>query len=328
MDSSAPLTPEIITLGYDLLAFKRYYVGMAALLAYDYCLTIRREMETVWTGKRSLIFYLYVMNRYCPMAFCIVTLSAYFSNLWTAELQLTHLMVLYHSCDRFAIVKWFQTLLIVIPAESVLVLRMYALANRSKFVVGFLGSMMIVQCCVVFYAMSRPGKNRALDSPFELGDPYHVCILFSEPRMDTAYLGVSILFDFTVFAFTIGRTVNFCKKQLPKTALLRTILRDGAFYFAVILSGNVVWMICALAGRRGVKLINAQPSLLLTSIMITRLTLSLRSALHTDGTALPYGWPTDMLETNEEENKLQLPTLATVSDAAVFGGSETPTNSK
>lgn len=66
----------------------------------------------------------------------------------------------------------------------------------------------------------------------------------------------------------------------------------------------------------------------LTSIMITRLTLSLRSGLHTDGTALPYGWPTDMLETNEEENKLQLPTLATVSDAAVFSGSETPTNSK
>ena len=67
---------------------------------------------------------------------------------------------------------------------------------------------------------------------------------------DTAYLGVTIIFDFTIFASTILRTLTFRTKDiLPTTVLLRTILRDGALYFAVILSGNVVWMICALTGR-------------------------------------------------------------------------------
>ncbi|KDR72674.1 hypothetical protein GALMADRAFT_252852 [Galerina marginata CBS 339.88] len=302
MGNDSLLTPETITLGHDLLAFKRYYVGMAALLAYDYCLTIGKEVQEIWRGGRSPIFYLYVVNRYCPMAFCIITLSAYFSSLWTAEV-----------CNRFAIVKWFQTLLIVIPAESVLVMRTFALTNRNRFWVAFLGSIMIVQCCVVIYAMSRPGKNHALATPVDLADPYHVCILFSDPRMDTAYLGVSILFDFTVFSLTILRTINFRMKQFPRTALLKTILKDGVMYFSVILSGNVVWMICALTGRRGIKLINAQPSLILTSIMITRLTLSLRNAGHRDCTALPFGWSQEILnsdsDTNVDSEEDERPTL-------------------
>uniref|UniRef100_A0A8H8CFD1 DUF6533 domain-containing protein n=1 Tax=Psilocybe cubensis TaxID=181762 RepID=A0A8H8CFD1_PSICU len=225
MDPNIPLSPDIVTLGYDLLAFKvialvsflivsespdqRYYVGMAALLAYDYCLTIRQEIETIWKGNRSL------------------------------------------------------------------------------------------------------------------GDPYHVCILYSQPKMDTAYLGVSIFFDFTVFIFTICRTVNFSQIKLPTASLLRTILRDGAFYFLVILSGNIVWMVCSLTGRRGIKLINAQPSMLLTSIMITRLTLSLRSALSKDGTALPISWPRDIMYTNDElATTSHLPTTSTVSDFVIVSRSE------
>jgi len=33
---------------------QRYYVGMAALLVYDYFLTIGQELEEIWTGNRSL----------------------------------------------------------------------------------------------------------------------------------------------------------------------------------------------------------------------------------------------------------------------------------
>lgn len=66
---------------------------------------------------------------------------------------------------------------------------------------------------------------------------------------DTAYLGVSILFDFIVFCTTILRTISFQGNLFPKTGLMRTIVRDGILYFAVILSGNVIWMVCALTGR-------------------------------------------------------------------------------
>ncbi|KJA26944.1 hypothetical protein HYPSUDRAFT_63712 [Hypholoma sublateritium FD-334 SS-4] len=224
-------------------------------MAYDYLLTLEREVKYIWTGKRSLMFYLYLVNRYLPMLFSMITLSAYFSPLWTSAVR----MVLRNiCCDRFAIVKWLETLLIVIPAESVLLVRTFAITGYNKVITTLLVSIMIVQCCVVIYAMSRPGKNQALQTPSTLGDPYHVCILFSDPKMDTAYLGVSILFDFIVFCTTILRTLSFQGNLFPKTGLMRTIIRDGVLYFAVILSGNVVWMVCALTGRRGIKLINAQ----------------------------------------------------------------------
>ncbi|KAF9475415.1 hypothetical protein BDN70DRAFT_883735 [Pholiota conissans] len=296
MESNA-ITPEILTLGYDLLAFKRYYVGLASLLAYDYCLVFERELKYIWKGQRSLMFYLYLMNRYIPVCFSIITLSAYFSPLWTSEV-----------CNRFAIVKWFETLLTVIPAESVLVVRTFALTGHNRWVAMFLSSIMFVQCFVVIYAMSQPGKNQALQTPSTLADPYHVCILFSDPKMDTAYLGVSILFDFIVFAVTILRTVTFTHSLVPKTTLMRTIVRDGVLYFAIILSGNIIWMACALTGRPGIRLINAQPSMILTSIMITRLTLSLRRAGQEEVTVTSTrGWmERDGFETVDPVSKLQV----------------------
>ncbi|KAK0473769.1 hypothetical protein IW261DRAFT_1503341 [Armillaria novae-zelandiae] len=83
-------------------------------------------------------------------------------------------------------------------------------------------------------------------------DLFHVCILFSSPVMETLYLTASILFDSIVFIITIQR--------------------DGTLYFGIILTGNAIWMIFALCGRPGLKLMNAQ----FTSVMISRLTLSLR----------------------------------------------------
>lgn len=257
---------DIITLGRDLLAMKWYFTGSCALLAYDYCLTFDREVDEIWWGRKTPIFYLYLSNRYCPMAFCVVTLFAYFSSLWTFEI-----------CNRFAIVEWIQTLLVVIPAETILVYRSYALSNRNKFIIGFLIAIMTSQCVAVVYAMSRPGTNGALQIPIYNVDPFHVCILFSDPRMDTAYLSLTIIFDIIVFSVTLHRTAidAFISQN---SALLRTIRWDGTIYFCVILAGNIVWLFLALFARPGLKFMNSQPSMILTSIMITRLTLSLRHA--------------------------------------------------
>ncbi|KAF8157072.1 hypothetical protein B0H34DRAFT_675415 [Crassisporium funariophilum] len=249
IEGNTTLTPALITLGHDLLAFKQYYVGIAAVLAYDYCLTIGQELEFIWTGKRSPIFYLYVTNRYCPIAFCFITLF-----------------------------EWIQTLLIIIPAEAVLVLRTFALTNRSKPILGILTCVMMAQCSIVFFAISQTNGNHALQTPSGIADEYHVCILFSDPRMETAYLALSILFDFTVFSLTVIRILSVSPTFFPNTVLLRTILRDGIFSFCIILSGNCIWMICALVARPSLKLINAQPSMV---------------AGHSEGTVIDYEWSQD-----------------------------------
>jgi len=158
-------------------------------------------------------------------------------------------------------------------------------------------SLVLAQCIVVIYAMSEPGHNNAMPAPDIPLDPYHVCVLFSDPRMDTAYLAVSIAFDSIVFAITLIFTVKEHRLR-PNSILLQTIQRDGTLYFCVILTGNLTWMLLALYARPSLKFMNAQPSMILTSIMINRLTLSLRRASHDQNIAWgwqTFQWPEDLI---------------------------------
>ncbi|KAJ7487853.1 hypothetical protein FB451DRAFT_1225710 [Mycena latifolia] len=279
-----PITPEVIILGEDLLALKMYFCGCFALLFFDFFLTLGDEVNYVWKAKKTPMFYLFLMNRYCPMAFCIITLFAYTSPLWNLEVI----------CNRFSIVEWLQTLLIVVPAEVVLLLRVYALTNRNKYLMGFLTSVILVEVIIVVYAMSLPGTNNALPLPHVPIDSFRVCILYSDPKMDTAYLSTTIAFDSIVFAITIACTVsNTTHRSRP--SILQTIRWDGTLYFCVILSGNVVWMALAVNARPGLKLMNAQPSMYLTSVMINRLTLSIRkAALEETDKVTTIDWPIGM----------------------------------
>jgi len=275
-----PVTFDVVQLGEDLLALKMYFAGCFAVLFFDYFLTLADEVEHMWGAKKTIMFYIFLVNRYCPMAFCIITLFAYFSHLWTHEI-----------CDRFAIVEWLQTLLIVVPAEVVLILRVFALTNRNKHLFAFLFAFVLAECIIVFYAMSLPGTNDALDLPLIAIDAFHVCILYSEPRMDTAYLATTIAFDSIVFAITLFCTLSDAASARA-SSILQAIRWDGTLYFCVILSGNVVWMALAMYARPGLKFMNSQPSMYLTSIMINRLTLSVRkTAAAAAATCTSIEWP-------------------------------------
>lgn len=71
------------------------------------------------------------------------------------------------------------------------------------------------------------------------------------PR-ETAYLAMTIAFDCAIFLLIAYVTFQNSSQEmaaLPSTALLKTILRDGAAYFFVLLSGNFIWMMLALFAR-------------------------------------------------------------------------------
>ncbi|KAG7446733.1 uncharacterized protein BT62DRAFT_84027 [Guyanagaster necrorhizus] len=262
---------DAISLAKDLQAFKWYYVASCTIIFFDYFLTLSDEIEFAWKERKGPVFYLFLLNRYCAMSFCVITLFAYFSPLWTFEV-----------CNRFAIVEWLQALLAAIPAEIVLLIRVYALTGSRKLYIVLLSLLPITQCITVIYAMAQHGQNNALPLP-DLSaqsygiDPFHVCILFSDPVMDTLYLAGSILFDSIVFIITLQVTIQY-HKIIPRALLLQRIQRDGTLYFGIILTGNALWMLFSLCSRPGLKLINAH--MILTSVMISRLTLSLRRVSH------------------------------------------------
>ncbi|TFK41744.1 hypothetical protein BDQ12DRAFT_394661 [Crucibulum laeve] len=159
-----------------------------------------------------------------------------------------------------------------------LVYRVYALTNRSIAIVSLLVLIMLSQCCIAIYAVCNLGtRNAALPLPNYNLETFHICLLSTKPALETIYLAVSVLFDVVVFIITVIRTFSLCT-TLPRKNLSWTMLRDGALYFCVILSGNIIWMAFAMRVRPTLKQINGQSSMILTSIMINRLTLSLRKA--------------------------------------------------
>ncbi|KAF9255092.1 hypothetical protein L218DRAFT_1082020 [Marasmius fiardii PR-910] len=288
MDAGPVAHTEIEIWANDLFAYKLYFTAASGLCMYDYLLTFQDEVDYMWSEKKGIVFYLFIVNRYFALAFCIVTLVAYFLPSWTYEV-----------CNRFAIVEWLQALVIAITAEAVLLIRIYALTSHRPLVL-VLSFFIMGQIAVVFVAMLEPGQNggelnapgvnnrmkvyvktlaalRLPDIPIE---PFHICILYSDITMDIIYLSLSIAFDVIVFVLTYYLTINGTGRLFPETILLHTLQRDSLLYFCAILSGNLVWLLMVLFARPGIKFINAQPSLLFTSVMINRLTLSLRKANH------------------------------------------------
>ncbi|KAJ3987071.1 hypothetical protein F5890DRAFT_1472506 [Lentinula detonsa] len=280
VESLATSLEDVTALAHDLQAFKWYYTACCTILFYDFMLTWQEEYEYIWNGARKgHVFYLFLLidSVINPILYEL----AYFSPLWTMEI-----------CNRFAIVEWVQTLLVTLPAETVLLIRVNALAGR-RFLTLILWAIMVAQFVIVIYAMSQPEQNSGLPLPGIPIDQFHVCILYSKPEMDLAYLLCSIVFDSIVFITTLVITIdNKCsiwpdggdsstrlgqsRFRPADSALLSTIQRDGVLYFCAILSGNIIWLILTLRERPGLKFMNTQPSMILTSVMINRLTLSLR----------------------------------------------------
>ncbi|KAF8878080.1 hypothetical protein BD779DRAFT_1677002 [Infundibulicybe gibba] len=296
-----------LQLAHQLQAAKWYFAASCTLFMYDYILTIREEIVSIWAGSKNTVFYLFLLNRYFPMAFIIITLFAYSSPAWTFEVRclpspkvakadaVVHkrckcqpfsprlLGLMFRDsgatrCDRFAIVEWIQALVISYTAEIMLAKRIYALTSKNRIIACFLGCIIVAQCTVVFYAIAQPSANRALHVPSFSLEPFHICILYSNP---TLYLALSISFDCTVFAVTAIMTFGVGHWIIPysDSSIIWTIWHDGMMYFCAILTGNIVWMIFSIYGGPGLKLINAQPSMMFTSIMVTRLTLSLKATL-------------------------------------------------
>ncbi|KAJ7927695.1 hypothetical protein B0H13DRAFT_1861156 [Mycena leptocephala] len=245
-----------------------YFAGCFALLFWDFFLTLDDEVEWIWKGKKATsetlvdnflhnltpfsVFYVFLINRYCPPAFCIITLFGMFSCHDLADALITEPVSLLLSIVELR--EWLQTLLIVVPAEVVLLLRVFALTNGNKYLFTFLASIILVECTVVFYAMSLPGTNNGIFVSFPAKSTtdfmelwsYPTCplILFTSafctriPRYrlprDTAYLSTSIAFDCIVFATTLACTMNHNIRRL-RSSILPTIRWDGTLYFCVIL---------------------------------------------------------------------------------------------
>ncbi|KAF8069070.1 hypothetical protein FPV67DRAFT_1761896 [Lyophyllum atratum] len=271
----APLLHSIISLGHDLFAMKLYWVAISSLWVYDYFLTLPDEIEYGWRGKKSPVFWLFILNRYlCPI-FIIITLVAYFVIDWTLDTFNTDLLP--QVCARYGFMETLETMLLTCTAELFLTLRVYALIGKRKPILFIAGLIILWQWAIALYAMSQSSKGTPQPAlllssratipglpPLPDADPYHICIFISTLTVTPwveAWLCLSLAFDGLAFIGIIYGVVSRSRATRTMVPLLHTIRRDGIMYFFVLFSSNLVWLLLLLHARLSLKFIHNQPAM-------------------------------------------------------------------
>ncbi|KAJ3927597.1 MAG: hypothetical protein NXY57DRAFT_965319 [Lentinula lateritia] len=269
----AALEPTLITIGYDLLSTKRYWVAITALWSYEYILTLGDEIRYAWKGNKKLLFWLFLLNRYLCLIIIVITNVAYFTPLFTQELE---------------------TLFMATIAEILVLLRVYALSGRKQYVLFIAIPLIIVQWALLIYqdVLYKDGTSnlgvllfaRELDTsavpPLPDIDAYHLCIAIPSTQIVKAgetFLSLFIVYD----GLAVSSIIYFVSQQAKGfhlVPILELMQRDGLLYFAVMFSSNFVWLMMALHARPSLGFIQNQPAMIISSIMVNRITMNLQKA--------------------------------------------------
>ncbi|KAJ6511898.1 hypothetical protein C8R47DRAFT_1207254 [Mycena vitilis] len=246
------------------------YVGFVAftILIWDHIDTFPAEVEYIWKGRKGLIVYLFLLNRYLtPLGF-IVNLFAYLSPVWTPEC----LKIIFRfRCAHFVRYEGSMTLIGIHVVGMMMFLRIRALYWTNRVVVGGVFSLLLVSLGISAWLLThgQPVTHvsgvRACTMIFPLN--------LSPIASSSAWL--PLLYDSVVVVLTLVKAL-----PLPRinsgTHVMKRLLEDGLMYYVAIFSVNLVLTIMIIAAPLGLKNIAAQLELIITVTMMSRITLNLK----------------------------------------------------
>ncbi|KAF9029594.1 hypothetical protein BJ165DRAFT_1317844, partial [Panaeolus papilionaceus] len=104
------------------------------------------------------------------------------------------------------------------------------------------------------------------------------CILVGTHPLFSALWVAPLITDTCIFILTLYRIRPFARRRAVKIpAMMQMFIRDGVVYFFVIFTANIVNCLIYFIAPDELRTIGASFSQILTSVMISRLILNLRS---------------------------------------------------
>ncbi|THU83153.1 hypothetical protein K435DRAFT_766027 [Dendrothele bispora CBS 962.96] len=232
-----------------------FQLGAFVMVLYDHILTFAEEVSCIWGQKLNGATLLFFINRYItPIEFIIVLVAFHQAN-WPAEV-----------CDRFVAFEGGATIALVTIAELVMILRVYALYGRPKFLLFVLLSLLVGQVVI-----SSIGIVAGFAAPFP--PPLHGCVLTGTRALFPALWVAPLVLDSIIFTLTVWRTRRYLSQHVSTAYVL---MRDGTIYFFLIFMANASNVIIYYSAADDLKAFGASFSQLITSVMISRLILNLR----------------------------------------------------
>ncbi|KAF9038700.1 hypothetical protein BJ165DRAFT_1499820 [Panaeolus papilionaceus] len=257
----ASLTESSLATAAQHLNVGRYFQGAAyVMLVYDHLLTLQDEVEHIWKKKLTLGTILFLLNRYGALFSVIIVIIAYNDQSWGEK-----------SCHNFVIYEAAVVIALVGICELIMILRVYALYECSKTMLSVLLSMLLGHIVVTIVAAR---KGFALPLPPGLT----ACILSGSSFIFASFWIIPLIMDSTMFGLTMWRGRGYFRARSFTSRVMHILLRDGAIYFFAIFSANIIGFLIFMLSPVDLKYIGATFGQCITSVMVSRLMMNLKSA--------------------------------------------------
>ncbi|RDB18312.1 hypothetical protein Hypma_000493 [Hypsizygus marmoreus] len=250
-------------------------VASGAVFLTDYVQTFDMEVEHIWKSKMSIANVLFYLSRYLP--FIDLPMVLYYALAPNISNK---------TCFQLYVISSGFTAFGIGVAESIMVLRTYALWGNNRRVLVFL--MGLIAACYIPVIVFLVVFFRSL----KYGDPPLPTVLGCYPTEGSIILfgdfAILMFLEATIMAMTLW--IGYKRFRHSRNPLVRTLYRDGIFYFVylfLISAGNVIVLVAG--PPEYVDLLN-------TFQRVMHSVLSTRTMLHVRDTARR-----DMRTTEREE---------------------------
>ncbi|KAI9432956.1 hypothetical protein H4582DRAFT_1018439 [Lactarius indigo] len=249
---------------YELCQAYRFKMGNASavscylILYYDYFLTLSKEIDRFWHPRphtwASIIFF---ANRYIALLGHVPFLYIVYADpCKTVHLQ--PLLAKYHGV---------LMLLLHFLTAALLMMRVYALYFRNKWVLAFVALEGVAAFSVACWALTKPTGGAGVDQQKSVID--------TRPQTAAAFSGL-LVFDFTVFALSTYRSIKLGRHNEP---FLNRLFVGGIVYYGVTWSVNLVNVIVLVTADPSVDLSTPVFANVLSVIMVSRLMINLNDPM-------------------------------------------------
>ncbi|KAI0040333.1 hypothetical protein FA95DRAFT_887547 [Auriscalpium vulgare] len=265
--------PAVVLSLHDLLLAKYFFLAFYTVLLYDHLCTLQAELQTFWKKRKTPFLYLFIFVRYyAPLAMSVVAF-AFFSPKLTLDM-----------CRHWMyFLPIAVTLGLMILCGALMAVRVYALWGKNRLVLGFCVTYLTAQAIVGIWSMLLPGGK---PFPYTLNNyQFHYCV-YVAPTLGRSsslvYVLMDLCYDIVVFLLTVSRTlyIYHMGRGARRNGLVYHLARDGSMYFGGIFVVNFIWVIMIYVTRPGLHALLAMPQSIINVILVTRITLNLREAVH------------------------------------------------
>ncbi|KAF9546823.1 hypothetical protein CPC08DRAFT_374568 [Agrocybe pediades] len=223
---------------FDVRATRYAHLSAGAILLYDHATTLDQEISLIWQGPRSIGKYLFLVNRY----YAVLATMFDFYGLFSAPdtISVSYTFYRWQACS---------SIVVIILAQAILQLRVYALYTKNKRVLCTMGILFILSISLATIVMgSILSRLKVLSIPVPLLGRF--CQIDTHRSSESyAFWIPAIAFDNFLSALAIYKSFrlrkSFAKPVFHQTGekMVEIFFRDSAIYFCLITATYVTCMV-------------------------------------------------------------------------------------